>query len=52
MIRALVDPLGCPAVGGVVLPVNTFAILAPWLAVIALVGCIGTVVVIRKKRHQ
>jgi hypothetical protein len=40
------------AVGGVVIPVNTFAVLAPWLAVIGLVGCIGTVVVVAKKRRQ
>lgn len=39
-------------VGGVVIPVNVFAVLAPWLAVIGLVGCIGTVVVVAKKRRQ
>jgi len=33
----------CAAVGGCVQPVNTFTLLSPWLAVIALVGCIGTV---------
>ena len=38
----------CP-VGGVVMPVNTLAILGPWFAVIGLVGCIGTVVVVTKK---
>ena len=37
-------------VGGVVVPANTFAILAPWLAVIGLVGCIGTIAVVAKKR--
>ncbi|MGD0549247.1 MAG: hypothetical protein ABSA81_01710 [Candidatus Bathyarchaeia archaeon] len=41
----------CCAVGGCVQPVNTFGILSPWLAVIGLVGCIGTVVVVAKKRH-
>jgi hypothetical protein len=40
-----------PAVGGVVMPANTLAIVAPWLAVIGVVGCIGIVVVARKKRH-
>jgi hypothetical protein len=40
-----------PAVGGVPAPVNTVTILAPWLAVVGLVGCIGTVVVVAKK-HQ
>ena len=37
-------------VGGVVMPANKFAIAAPWLAIIGLVGCIGTVVVVAKKR--
>jgi TolB protein len=39
-------------VGGNVQPVNAFAALAPWLAVIGLVGCIGTVFVVAKKRRQ
>jgi hypothetical protein len=41
----------CPAVGGCVQPVNTFALLSPWLAVIGLVGCISTAVVVAKKRR-
>jgi hypothetical protein len=41
----------CPAVGGVVMPANTFAVLAPWLAVIGLVGCIGVVGVVVKRRR-
>jgi hypothetical protein len=45
-----VDP--CPAVGGVVMPVDTFAVLGPWLAVIGLVGLIGTVVLVARKRHD
>ena len=40
------------AVGGVVIPVNKFAVLAPWLALIGLVGCAGTVFVVAKKRRQ
>lgn len=40
----------CPAVGGCVQPVNTFALLSPWLAAIGIVGCIGTAIVIAKKR--
>jgi len=40
------------AVGGVVIPVKAFAVLAPWLAVIGVVGCIGTVFVVAKKRRQ
>jgi LPXTG-motif cell wall-anchored protein len=38
------------AVGGYVRPVNTFGLIAPWLAVIGLVGCIGTGAVLAKKR--
>ena len=43
----------CPeeAVGGVVIPSNTFAVLPPWLAVIGIVGCIGIVAMIAKKRR-
>jgi hypothetical protein len=37
---------GCPAaVGGAVTPANNFVIVAPWFAVIGVVGCIGTIVV-------
>ena len=36
-------------VGGAVMPVNTLATLGPWLVVVGLVGCIGTVVVVAKK---
>ena len=40
-------------VGGVVMAMNTIAVLAPWLAVIGLVGCIGTVVVaVARKRRE
>jgi hypothetical protein len=48
-IRAEVGPpaIGAP-VGGVVMPANTLAITAPWLAIIGLVGCIGTVVAVAK----
>jgi hypothetical protein len=41
-----------PAVGGVVIPANTLAVLGPWLAVIGLVACVGTAVVIVKKRRS
>jgi hypothetical protein len=46
------DLEACPAVavGGVVMPAGMFAILAPWLAAIGVVGCIGTIAVIAKKR--
>jgi len=40
-----------PAVGGCVQPVNSFAMLSPWLAIVGLVGCIGTVVVVAKRRR-
>ena len=36
-------------VGGVVMPTNNFAIAAPWLAFIGLVGCVGTVVVVSNR---
>ena len=41
-----------PAVGGVVIPANTLALVAPWLAIVGLVGCIGTAVVVAKKRRS
>jgi hypothetical protein len=40
------------AVGGVVIPVSTFAVLAPWLALIGLAGCIGIAALIAKGRRQ
>jgi hypothetical protein len=40
------------AVGGVVMPTDTLAILGPWLAVIGLVGCVGTIVVVAKKHEK
>lgn len=43
-------PVGA-AVGGCVQPVNSFALLSPWIAVIGVAGCIGTVVVFAKKRR-
>jgi len=45
------EPVSAP-VGGVVIPANNFAIIAPWLAVIGLVVCISTVVVVAKKRSK
>jgi hypothetical protein len=50
LLRAYVDPVSGP-VGGIMIPVNTLALVAPWLAVVGLVGCIGTVVVVAKKRR-
>jgi len=51
MIRAVVDPITPSApVAGVVMPANNFAIVAPWLAIVGLVG-IGTVVVMARKRE-
>jgi hypothetical protein len=34
------------------MPANTLAILAPWLAVIGVVGCLGTVAAVVKKRGK
>jgi hypothetical protein len=45
-------PPEAPPVGGAVIPANTLAILGPWLGVIGLVGCIGTAVVVAKKRQS
>jgi hypothetical protein len=39
-------------VGGFVMPTNTFALVSPWLMVIAVVGCMCTVAVVAKKRRQ
>ncbi len=52
MIRAEIDPTayGAP-VGGFVESVNKLTVLAPWFAVIGLVGCVGTIVVVAKKRR-
>jgi hypothetical protein len=38
-------------VGGAVHAVNSFELLSPWLAVIGLVGCIGTTAVVVRKRR-
>jgi hypothetical protein len=47
------DLEACAApVGGVLTPANTFAIVAPWLAVIGVVGCIGAVVVVVVKKRR
>ena len=40
------------AVGGAVYDINKAALFSPWLAVVGLVGCIGTVVVVAKKREM
>jgi WD40 repeat protein len=42
---------GVEAVGGTAMPVNILATLGPWLVVVGLVGCIGTAVVVAKKRR-
>lgn len=45
----------CPiseAVGGVITTVNTLSILTPWMAVLGIVGCISTVVLVAKKRQS
>jgi len=51
-INSPAPPVGGVAVGGVVLPANTFALVAPWLAVIGLVGCIGIAAMIVKRRRS
>jgi hypothetical protein len=39
-------------VGGYVASVDKQSVLMPWLAVIGLVGCIGTLDMVARKRHQ
>jgi hypothetical protein len=52
-VSGIFDVAGpCCAVGGCVQPVNTFALVSPWLVAIGLIGCIGTVVVVAKKREK
>ncbi len=45
-MQAVIDPIAKLPVGGVVYGVDRLAVLAPWLVVIALVGCIVTVAVV------
>lgn len=58
LIRVEVDQPAPPPfsttgpVGGFMEPVNKVAVLAPWLGVIGVVGCISAVVVIAKKRKK
>jgi hypothetical protein len=44
--------VGGTAVGGFLVPANSFAVLSPWLVVIGLAGCIGVVVVVVRKRRS
>jgi hypothetical protein len=41
----------CPCVGGFVEPVNRVTLISLWFGVIGLVGFIGTVVVVARKRQ-
>ena len=50
LVRVDIGDHNAPAVGDIVMPMNTAAVLGPWLVVIGLVGCIGTIVVVAKKR--
>jgi len=54
VIRAIIDPItpGPPArpVGGVLTPVNKLAILAPYLALIGLVGAVTVAVAVQRRR--
>lgn len=49
LIRALVEPASS-AVGGVVLPTNTLAILTPYLALAGLVAVVSAAVNVKRKR--
>jgi hypothetical protein len=48
LTRSITQLIG--SLSTVVMPASPLALVAPWLAVIGLVGCIGTVAVIAKKR--
>ena len=50
-VTAAPSPAPAP-VGGVLMPANMLALIAPWVAVIGLVSCIGTAVVVAKKRER
>lgn len=45
-------PVAPTAVGGVVMPTNTLALVSPWLAIIGLVGCVGAAIVVARKRRS
>jgi hypothetical protein len=45
-------PVAAGPVGGSIYSVNTVALFSPWLTVIGLTGCIGTVVVVVKRRRS
>jgi hypothetical protein len=49
MIRAVVDP-SAAAVGGVVVPTNSFEILAPYIALVGLVAVISVTFVVKKRK--
>jgi hypothetical protein len=49
LIRVDIDPIA--PVGGVMMPANLLALVAPWVAVIGLVGCIGVVLMVVKRRR-
>lgn len=49
LLRALVDPVSVPAVGGIVIPSNNLAVLAPYLTMIALVAIAATIYVKRRR---
>ena len=49
MIRAVVDPVFAP-VGGFVIPVNKLTILAPYLALVGLVGTVTVAVAVTRRR--
>ena len=40
------------AVGGVMMPVNAFAMLSPWLALVGVVGCVCVVALVIRNRRS
>lgn len=50
MIRAVVDPVFARPVGGVVMTVNKLIILAPYLALVGLVGAVTAAVAVKRRK--
>ena len=50
MIRAVVDPVFARPVGGILVPMSKLTILAPYLALIGLVGAVTVTVAVQRRR--
>jgi hypothetical protein len=50
MIRAVVDPIGIAAVGGVVVPTNKLEVMAPFAALAGLIVAVSAAVVVKRRK--